>query len=75
MHVVVAVTPAHPARRNLSKRRNQSATWFQLATVRLSRFFFGILKSSALFRRAIQRLTTLTDTLTAEEAENLITTA
>jgi hypothetical protein len=28
MHVVVAVTPAHPARRSLSKRRNQPATWF-----------------------------------------------
>jgi len=36
MHVVVAVTPAHPARRSLSKRRNQPATWFQLATVRLT---------------------------------------
>jgi hypothetical protein len=36
MHVVVAVTPAHPARQSLSKRRNQPATWFQLATVRLT---------------------------------------
>src|SRR5258708_22699776 len=33
MHVVMAVTPDHPARRSLSKRRNQPATWFQLATV------------------------------------------
>src|SRR5439155_12308890 len=34
MHVVVAVTPAHPTRGSLSKRRNQPATWFQLATVK-----------------------------------------
>jgi hypothetical protein len=39
MHVVVAVRRAHPARRSLCKRRNQPATWFQLANVRLTTFF------------------------------------